>query len=110
MTLNTVFFEGRVYQEHIYKFLRTRQSLPHLKPFLCLVSSFRKLFTKASLLKVLYFCYLITQGLILGKCIFITATIILWKSDSPVSITVKFSHLQYQVSWISICATPEADS
>ena len=65
-----------------------RLALSHLKPFFCLVSSCRKVFTKALLLKVLYFWNLITLGLILGKCIFITAAIILWGSDSPVSITV----------------------
>ena len=33
VTLNTVFFEGHIYQEHLYKFLRMRQALSHPKPF-----------------------------------------------------------------------------
>ena len=80
------FLWGHVYQKHLCKFLRMRLVLS--KTLFCLVSSCRKVFTKASLLKVLYFRYLITLGFILGKCIFITATIILWKSDSLISITV----------------------
>ena len=38
--------------------------------------------------KVLYIECLITLGFILGECIFIIATTILWKLDSPGSITV----------------------
>ena len=65
-----VFFVGRVYQEVLYKLLRMQEDF-------FLVSSFRKEFTKAMLLKVLYIECLITLGFILGKCIFIIATTIL---------------------------------
>ena len=43
--------------------------------------------------KSLYFRQLTTCGFILGKCIFITATTILRKSESPVSITYVFLKL-----------------
>lgn len=86
LNLNTIFLKGEFMKNLCTNFWECVALSS--KAFFCLVSPLRKEFTNALLLKVLYLRYLLTLGLILGKCIFIRATNILWKSDRSVSITV----------------------